>query len=49
MRSYTILHVPARGPLRDAWARAGGESPGQCHCSGECHLRAASPRGFNGT
>jgi len=47
--SDTILPVPAQGPLGEAWARAGGESPGRCHCSGECHLRAASPRGFNGT
>lgn len=40
MCSYTVLHVPAQGPLGDAWARAGGESPGRCHCSGERHLRA---------
>lgn len=37
---HTHLHKAARAPLGDARARAGGGSPGQCHCSGECHLRA---------
>lgn len=37
---HTYLHKAARAPLGDARARAGGGSPGQCHCSGECHLRA---------